>query len=124
NAVAPGPGAHVENWIANARGFAKENLIVSDQSDRKDVNHGIQCVGVVKRDFAADGGHAERIAVVRNSGHYTGKQRTIAPAVFRVVERSKPQTVQSREGARAHCKDVTQNSSHAGSGALERFNER
>ena len=104
--------------------FAKKDLIVTDEAERESIDERIQCVSIVKRDFTADSRHAKRISVMRNTCHDTCQQRSIAPAVLRMVERSKPQTVHRRDRPRAHREDVAQNSADAGRCALKRFDKR
>src|SRR5882672_2471125 len=124
NTIAAGLGADVQNGIADPGRFAKENLIYAHQAEREGVNQRIQRIGIVEGDLAADSRHAERIAIMRDAGHHARQQRTIAPPIFRIVERTKAQAVQRRDRTRAHGEDVTQNPADPGGRALERFDKR
>ena len=70
-------------------------------------------------DLAADGGHAEGIAVIADAGDDARNQ----VAGLGVVRRAETQRIQRGDGARAHGEDVAQYAADAGSRALERLDE-
>ena len=74
NAVAPGLRANIQHGISRAGRFAKEDLIVAHQAEGESINQRIERVGIVKCDFAANGGYAESVSVMRDSGHNSGQQ--------------------------------------------------
>ena len=63
-------------------GFAKENLILSHQSQRERVYQRIECVGIIKSHFTAHRSYAKRISIVGDAGHNAGQQRSVAPSVL------------------------------------------
>src|SRR6185503_15472 len=79
---------------------------------------------IVKSDFAADGGHAKRIAVMSNAADHAGQQRTIAAPVFRMIQRTKAQAVQRGYGTRSHREHVAQNPADSRRRTLKRLNKR
>ena len=94
----------------------KEDLIVADQAERESVNQWIERVGIVKCDFAADGGNAESVSVMRDAGHDSGQQRSVPSSMLRMIERAKAQTIQRGNRPRAHREDIAQDSADAGGG--------
>ena len=123
NAVAPGLRAHVQHGISRAGRFAKEDLIVAQQAERESVNQRIKRIGIVKCDFAADGGHAESVSVMRDAGHDSGQQRSVPPSMLRMIERAKTQTIQRRNRAGPHGENIAQDPADTGGRSLKRFDE-
>ena len=68
-------------------------------------------------DLAADGGHADAVAVAADAGHDALEQ----PAVPLLVERAEPQRVEQRDRPRAHREDVADDPADAGRRALVRL---
>ena len=73
NAVAAGLCSDIQNRIADPRGFAEKDLILAHQAERESIDQRIQRVSIIERNFAADRGHAKRVAVVRDPGHDPGE---------------------------------------------------
>ena len=73
--------------------------------------------------LAADGGHAEAVAVVRDAATTPSRMRRLRAPVVRIVEAAEAQRIQHGDGARAHGEDVAQNAADAGGRALERLDE-
>src|SRR5438309_1578721 len=113
NSIASGFGADVQDGIADARSFAKEDLIPAHQSKRERVDQRIQRVCVIERNFTADGRYPERVSVMRDARYDTSQQRSVSSAILRIVQRSKSQTVKRSDGSRSHCEDVAQDSADA-----------
>src|SRR5262245_40842909 len=89
------------------------------QSERKGVNQYISIIALVKENFPPHCGHANAVPVAPDSSHNAPDE--IWGAL--VIDGAKAQRVHGRDGPGAHSKDVAQNSSHAGCGALVRFDE-
>ena len=112
-----------KNRIADAGGFAEKDLILAHQAERERVHQRIERIGIVECDFAADGRHAKRIAVVRDARDHSGQQRSISSPVLRMIERAKSQAVHRSDRPRAHREDVAQDSADTSGRALKRFDE-
>ena len=73
--------------------------------------------------LAADGGHAEAVAVMRDAADHAAQNAAVARAGRGIVERAEAQRIQHRDGPRAHGEDVAQDAADAGGRALERLDE-
>src|SRR2546421_12910538 len=61
---------------------------------------------------------------MRNPRDDACQQRSIAPSILWIVERTKAQTIERRNRPRAHCENIAQNSADAGGCALKRLDKR
>ena len=103
---------------------------MTQNTEAKNVYQGIALERLIKIDFTTNCRNPNAISVMRNPGDYSGEQ----PAVlcdfgFRISDFgfvfndwSKPQRIQAKFWARAHCKDIADNSPNTGGCALKRFN--
>ncbi len=123
NAVAPGFCSDVNYRIADAGGAAVEDFVVSKNTQREDVDQRIAVIAGLKDAFAANGGDAETIAVMRDATDDAFENSAIAIAAGGIVKRTEADGVEHGDGARAHGEDVTQNAADAGGRALERLDE-
>src|SRR5438477_12119900 len=73
----------------------------------------------MKSHLAADGRHAERIAVTADTSNHAG-DKVPRPWMSWLPER---QRVQTGDRPRAHCKDIAQDAADTGRGALIRLDE-
>ena len=78
NAVAAGLGADVNHRIAFAAGAREEKLVFRRDAQRQNVDQRIAGVAGLEGDFAADGGHAEAVAVEGDAAHDAVEQAAIA----------------------------------------------
>ena len=78
DAVAAGLGADVDDGIAGAAGSGEEKFVLRRDAEREDVDQRIAGVAGLEGDFAADGGHAEAVAVMRDAAHDAVEQAAIA----------------------------------------------
>src|SRR6266568_5771768 len=124
NAVAPSPGADVQNRITHTGRFTKEDLISAHQAGRECVDEWIQGVTIIEGHLPANRRDAESVTVMCNAGDDPGEQRSITAPVLRMIDRSKSQTVQRGDRAGAHGEDVAQNSAHSRGGSLKRLDKR
>ena len=76
-------------------------------------------VALVEITLAADGGHADAVAVTADAGDHAGQQVPCA----RMIDGAEAQRVERRDGPRAHGEDIPQDAADAGRGALVRLNE-
>jgi hypothetical protein len=90
---------------------------VGDQPDAHRVDQAVLLVGRLEVDLAADGRHADRVAVMADPGDRAVQQVARALA-GRLTE---AQRVEDRDRARADREDVAQDAPDAGRGALERL---
>src|SRR6266404_4114311 len=109
NAIASGFRADIENGIADTARLTKKDLVLFHYSERECIDERIERVSIIESDFAANSGHAKCVAVMRNAANHAGQQRTIAPPVLWMVQRSKSQTVHRGNRPRTHGKHVAQN---------------
>ena len=82
NSVTTGLGADVKHRIADAGGLAEKDLIVPHETKRERIHERIERVSIIERDFAADGRHAKRVAVMRNASDHASEQRSISRPYF------------------------------------------
>ena len=123
DAVAAGLRADVDHRIADARRLGVEDLVLPADAQREHVHQRVAVVARLEDALAADRGHAEAVAVVRDAGDHAFDDAAVARAVLRIVERAEAQRIHHRDGPRAHGEDVAQDAAHAGGRALERLDE-
>src|SRR5205085_4459390 len=76
----------------------------------------------VEVNLAANGWDADAISVMGDAGNDAGEQPVVRRHVWTVaINWSKPKRVQAKLGARAHRKNVANDSAHAGGRALKRL---
>ena len=74
----------------------------------------VAVVAAMEPHLAADGRHAERIAVAADAGDHAGNEMACL-RIFRIAER---QRIEAGDRPRAHGEHVAQNAADAGRGAL------
>ena len=112
--VAPGLGAEIDHRHADAGGGGVEDLVGIGQPGGEGVDQAVAVIGGVKTHLAADGRHAEAVAVAADPGHHTGDQR---PGL-RMLRIAEAQRVHRRDRARAHGEDIAQDAADPGRRAL------
>ena len=129
-AVAAGGRADVEDGIAQALGRAARDLFVAQDAEAKDVDQGISLVGLVKINFAGDGGNAEAIAVMSDAADHAREEAAVVRNFgFRIADcgfgpvgdGAEAEGIHRADGARAHREDVADDAAQAGGGALKRL---
>src|SRR5688572_16191549 len=123
NAIAPCFGADVKDWVADSGGFAEEDLVLAHQSECEGIDQRIKGVGIIEGDFAADSGYAKSVSIMSNTAYDTSEQGPITPAMFRVVQRTKTQTIHGSDRSRAHREDVAQDPADTSCCSLKRLDE-
>ena len=78
NAVAAGLCADVNYRIADAPGFCEKNVFLSRDAESERVDEWILRVARLEGNFAADGGNAETISIVRDAADYAVENAAIA----------------------------------------------
>ena len=114
DAVAAGFRAEIDDRHADAGRRRIENLVGLGEADRHGVDQDIAVIAAIEPHLAADGRHAEGIAVAADAGDHAGDQRARL-RIFRIAER---QRVEAGDRPRAHGEDVAQNAADAGRRAL------
>ena len=110
--IAAGGGAVQEEQVAGAEGARSQDAYAWEQAHAHRVDEAVARVGPVEDRLAADGRHADAVAVVADA-------RDRAPeAPARLAE---AQAVEQRHWPRTHRDDVAQNPADPGGGALERL---
>src|SRR5439155_13155328 len=112
DAVATGGRTHQHEQVAGAFGPRPLQMLDPDQTDAHRVHQRIARVAVVEVDLAADGGHADAVAVTADPGH------DALEVTGAVGERAEAQGVEKRDRTGAHPDHVVQDPAHAGGGAL------
>ncbi len=112
--VAPGLGAEIDHRHADAGGGGIEDRVGLGETGGEGVHEAIAVIGGMEAQFAADGRHAEAIAVAADAGHHALDEA----AGFRMVRAAEGERVHRGDGARAHGEDVAQDAADAGGGAL------
>src|SRR5260221_6118957 len=83
----------------------------------------VPIVRFVERYFAADGWHANTIAVMSDTSYHSPKQTPVLASDRRgPLDRSKTKRVEKKNWARAHRKNVADNSTHPVRASLKWFN--
>src|SRR5580704_18616165 len=119
DSVAAGLRAEIDDLVTDSAGLGVENLVRVGDAHRHGVDENIAVVALVEIRRSADRRHAKAIAVGADPGDDARNKMTRS----RIFGRAETQKVQARDGPRAHCKNVAQNSANARRGALERLDE-
>ena len=114
DAVAPGLGAEIDDRHADAGGRRVEDLVRLRDADRHGVDQAVAVIAGVEAHLAADGRHAERVAVAADARHHAADQ---LPRL-RMRRRAERQRIEAGDRARAHGEDVAQDAADAGGRAL------
>jgi hypothetical protein len=120
DAVAARLRADVDHRVADAGGARAEDPVGADQTDGEGVHEDVLVVRGIEVDLAADGRHADAIAVATDAAH----DATDQVAGAGVVEAAEAQRVEVADRARAHREHVAQDAADAGGGALVRLDVR
>ena len=104
--------------VPDARGGAPDQLVALDQPDAHRVDQAVLLVRALEVDLAADGGDADRVAVVADAGDGVLEQVARAGGLADLAE---PQRVEDRDRPRADREHVAQDAADARGGALERL---
>ena len=109
------PEQHDEVARPGRRGQRQQALL--HQADGHHVDERVAGVGRVEDELAADGRHADAVAVAADAAH-DAIDEVPRPGVGRVAE---PERVEDRDRPGAHREDVAQDAADAGRGALVRL---
>ena len=120
DAVAARLRAEINDRPADARGLGVENLVAARDAHRHGVDENIAVVAAVEIHRAADGRHAERIAVAADAGHHAFQQMARA----RMRRRAEAQQIEAGDRPRPHGEHVAQNSADTRGRTLIRLDER
>ena len=120
DAVAPGRRAEQHREVAHALGPGEHQPLDRQHAEAQHVDERVVAVAVVEHDLAADGRHADRVAVAADAGDDAFDQ--VAGAG--VVERAEAQRVHERDRPRAHREDVADDAADAGGRALVGLDRR
>ena len=118
DAVAARARAEQHDDVADAGGRGADQPLRLDQPEAHRVDEAVLLVGGLEVDLAADGRHADRVAVVADAGHRALEQVARAGRRRRLAE---AQRVEDGDRPRADREDVAQDAADAGGGALERL---
>ena len=114
DAVAAGLGAEIDDRVPDAGGGRVEDAVGAGEPHRHGVDQDVAVVALVEAGQAADGRHAEGVAVAADPRDDAGDEAAGA----RVVGGAEAQGVERRDRPRAHGEDVAQDAAHAGRRAL------
>ena len=114
DAVAARLGAEIDNRQADAGSLRVEDGVGPGDPRRKGVDQDVAVVAAIETNFAADGGHAEGIAVAADAGDHAGDQM----ARLGMVRRAEAERIHRGDRAGAHGEDVAQYAADPGRRAL------
>ena len=123
DSVAACLGAHVDDGVADAMRLAEENLILLDHAQGENVDKRVAGIRFIKDAFAAHGGHAEAVAVMRNAADDAFDDAAVAGAVLGIIKGAEAQRIEDGDGPRPHRENVAQDAADAGGRALEGLDE-
>ena len=95
DAVAPGLGADVEDRVADARGASVEDAIGARDAAGERVDQDVAVVAGVELHLAADGGHADAVAVAADAGDHAAEELRRA----RMIGAAEAERVEARRSA-------------------------
>ena len=120
DAVAAGARADVDDRVAGAGRGGPEDAVRPHDAQRERVDQNVAVVAGMERDLAADGRHADAVAVAADAGHHALDQKR-GP---RVIDGAEAQRVQRRDRPGAHREHVAQNPADAGRRTVIGLDER
>ena len=123
DAVASGFRAHVNYGIADTGRASEENFVMAENAQGEDVHQRVAVIARLEHAFAADGGNAKAVTVVRNAADHAFHDALVPFAGRGIVERSEAQRIHHGDGTRAHGENIAQDAADAGGGALERLDK-
>ena len=100
--------------VADAARAPVEDAIGARDAAGEGVDEDVAVVALVELDLAADGGHADAVAVAADAGDDAAQELGRA----RVIGAAEAERVEAGDGARAHREDVAQDAADAGRRAL------
>jgi hypothetical protein len=103
DAIAAGRRSEQHREVVGTFGLREHETFLRQDAEAEHVDERVVAVCVVEHDFAADGGHADRVAVAADSRDNAFEE--IARA--RIVEAAETQRIHQRDRTRAHGEDVT-----------------
>ena len=115
DAVAAGGGAEQDEQVARPGGGGADQPLARREPDAHRVDQAVLLVGALEVDLAADGRHADRVAVVADSRDRVVEQ--VARALARGI--AEAQRVEHGDRPRADREDVAEDPADAGRRALE-----
>ena len=107
----------ISTHVAGPPACASISALALDDADAHRVDQRVLGEARVEVDLAANGRHAEAVAVVADAGHDAVEQVPVAG----LVERAEAQRVEQRDRPRAHGEDVAHDAADAGRRALVRL---
>ena len=119
DAVAAGLGADIDHGVTDAAGPGVEHPVGAGDSDAHGVDQDVAVVGAVEGAFAADGGHADAVAVATDTGDDAAQQ--VAGLGVRWV--AEAQGIEQRHRTGAHGEHVAQDAADAGGRPLVGLDE-
>ena len=118
--VAPGRRAEQDDEIARAGRAGQREPLERQEADGHDVDERVAAVRGIEDELAADGRHADAVAVAADAPD-DPVDEVAGPRVGRIAE---AQRVEDRDRPGAHREDVAQDPADAGRGALVRLDRR
>src|SRR4051812_15482849 len=120
DAVTARLGAHVHHRIAGALGASLEDPARLGDAEGKGVDQDVRVVRVVEEYLAADGRHADAVAVAADAGDDAGEE--IARA--RMLEGAEAKRVERSDRPRPHRENIAEDAAYARGRSLIRFDKR
>ena len=120
DAVAAGLGADIDHRIPDAAGLGVEDPVGARDADAHRVDQDVAVVGAVEGALAADGRHADAVAVAADAGNHAADQ---VPGL-RMRRIAEAQRVEQRHRPRTHGEHVAQDAADAGRRPLVGLDER
>jgi hypothetical protein len=96
-------------------------VALPQETDAHGIHQGVPGVPRGEIHFAAEGRNSDAVAVVTYAAHNSGEEVSIPRGM---IEWAKPEAIEQGDRSGAHGKDVPQNPTHAGGGALVRLDCR
>ena len=120
DAVASRGGAEQDREVVHPLGAREHEPVDRERAEAEHVHERVVAVALVEHELAADGRHADRVAVAADPADDALEQ----VARTWVVERPEPQRVHERDGTRPHREDVADDAADPGGRTLVRLHRR
>src|SRR2546426_3338759 len=102
DAVAARARADGEDNVADTVGGGLDQLLLLQHADAHGVDERVARIPGREIDLAAEGGHADAVAIVADAAYHARKEIAVA----RFIQRAEAKAIEQSDGARSHREDV------------------
>src|SRR6516164_2198884 len=119
DAVTPGLGADIDHRVARPGRRRIKDPVGAGEPNAHRIDQDVAVIGRVELALAADGRHADTVAIAADSGDDAGEEMSGTL----ILGAAETQRIEDRHGPRAHGEHIAQDAAYPGRRALVRLNK-